>query len=166
VLSVKANQPVAVGYDEQVDGGHGCIETHQVWSTAALEGVGACERWPGLSSLVLVESILPLGVEENVERRDYSSSLPGTTDNEARRLNRMMRAHWEIENRVHWVLDVAMGEDANRARKGEGAQNLALMRKLALKLLHQEQSVTLGIAAKQKQAGWDHDYLLKILSQT
>ena len=59
-----------------------------------------------------------------------------------------------------------MGEDVNRTRKGESAQNLALMRKLALNLLRHEHSVPVGIAAKQKRAGWDHDYLLKILSQT
>jgi predicted transposase YbfD/YdcC len=81
-------------------------------------------------------------------------------------LNQVMRTHWEIENRVHWVLDVAMGEDSNRTRKGESAQNLALIRKLALNLLRQAPSVKGGIAAKQKRAGWDHDYLLKILSQT
>ncbi len=61
---------------------------------------------------------------------------------------------------------MAMGEDINRARKGESAQNLALIRKLALNLLRQERSVQVGIAAKQKRVGWDHDYLLKILSQT
>lgn len=157
---------MAVGYDEQVDGGHGRIETRRVWRTAGLDGVGACERWPGLSSLVLVESIRQLGAEERVERRYYISSLPGTTNTDAKRLNRVIRTHGEIENRVHWVLDVAMGEDANRARQGESAQHLALMRKLALNLLRQEKSVPLGIAAKQKRAGWDHDYLLKILSQT
>jgi predicted transposase YbfD/YdcC len=81
-------------------------------------------------------------------------------------LNRVIRTHWEFENRVHWVWDVAMGEEANRTRKGESAQNLALVRKLALNLLRQEKSVAVGIAAKQKRAGWDHDYLLKILSQT
>jgi predicted transposase YbfD/YdcC len=160
------DQPVAFGYDEQVDGGHGRIEIRRVWSTAVLDGLGACERWPALASLGMVESIRQLGAEESVEQRYYISSLPGTTDNDAKRLNCLIRTHWEIENRVHWVLDVAMGEDANRTRKGESAQNLALMRKLALNLLRQEQSVQVGIAAKQKRAGWDHDYLLKILSQT
>ena len=67
---------------------------------------------------------------------------------------------------MHWVLDVAMGEDTNRARKGESAQNLALIRKLALNLLRREASVPAGIAAKQKRASWDHTYLLKILAQT
>jgi hypothetical protein len=67
---------------------------------------------------------------------------------------------------VHWVLDVAMGEDTNRTRKGASAQNLALVRKLALHLWRRETSVKTGIAAKQKRAGWDHHYLLKILAQT
>jgi predicted transposase YbfD/YdcC len=159
-------QPVAFGHDEQVDGGHGRIETRRVWSTEALAGIVSGERWPGLTSLVRVESIRQLGDEARVERRYYLSSLPGATDDDAQRLNRVIRTHWEIENRVHWVLDVAMGEDVNRTRKGESAQNLALIRKLALNLLRQEPSVKVGIAAKQKRAGWDHDYLLKILSQT
>ena len=59
-----------------------------------------------------------------------------------------------------------MGEDVNRTRKGESARHLALIRKLTLTFLRQEHSVTVGIAAQQNRAGWDHDYLLKILSQT
>jgi predicted transposase YbfD/YdcC len=85
---------------------------------------------PGLSSLVLVESIRQLGAEERVKRRDYISSLPGTTDNAAKRLNSVIRMPWEIENRVPWVLDVAIGEEACCARESESAQTLALMRKL------------------------------------
>lgn len=188
VLSLKENQPnlhreceelfawlrgphpvdeeVVLGYDAQVDGGHGRIETRKVWSTEALEGLGACERWPGLTTLVLVESIRQVADQESIERRYYMSSLPGTTDDHAKRLSRVIRTHWEIENRVHWVLDVAIGEDTNRTRVGESAQNLALIRKLALNLLRRETSVPVGIAAKQKRAGWDHHYLLKILAQT
>jgi predicted transposase YbfD/YdcC len=160
------DQPVVFGYDAQVDGGHGRIETRRVWSTEALAGVVSGERWPGLTSLVMVESIRQLGEEESVEQRYYLSSLPGATDAAAKRFNSVIRTHWEIENRVHWVLEVAMGEDSNRARKGESAENLALIRKLALNLLRQEHSFTGGIAAKQQRAGWDHNYLLKILSQT
>jgi predicted transposase YbfD/YdcC len=160
------DQAVVLGYDAQVDGGHGRIETRQVWTTEALEGVGACERWPGLTTLVLVESTRQVADQESMERRYYISSLPGTTDEDAKRLSSVIRTHWEIENRVHWVLDVAMGEDANRTRAGESAQNLALIRKLALNLLRRETAVPVGIAAKQKRAGWDQNYLLKILAQT
>ena len=188
VLSLKANQPslyadcvelftwlkgphalddeIVLGADEQVDGGHGRVETRQVWCTSALEGVVSCERWPGLTSLVMVEATRHIGGHDQVEHRYYISSLPGATDADAKRLNSTVRTHWEIENRVHWVLDVAMAEDTNRTRKGESAQNLALIRKLALNLLRRETSVKTGFAAKQKRAGWDHNYLLKILAQT
>ena len=188
VLSLKENQPslyadcvelfawlkephpldeeVVLGLDEQVDGGHGRVETRQVWCTSALEGVVSCERWPGLTSLVMVESSRHIGGQDEVEQRYYISSLPGASDGDAKRLNSVIRTHWEIENRVHWVLDVAMAEDTNRTRKGESAQNLALVRKLALNLLRRETSVKTGFAAKQKRAGWDRNYLLKILAQT
>jgi predicted transposase YbfD/YdcC len=160
------DQPVTLGYDEQVDGDHGRSEIRRVWSTPIPEGLESCARWPGLTSAVMVESIRQLGEAESVEQRYYISSLPGTTQADAQRANRVIRTHWEIENRVHWVLDVAMGEDSNRTRNGESAQNLALIRKLALNLLRQEPSAQGGIAAKQKRAGWDQAYLLKILSLT
>ena len=188
VLSLKENQPslytdcvelfawlkgphaldeeIVLGADEQVDGGHGRVETRQVWCTSALEGVVSCERWPGLTSLVMVDSTRHIDAQDEVEQRYYISALPGATDADAKRLKDIIRTHWERENRVHWVLDVAMGEDTNRTRKGESAQNLALVRKLALNLLRRETSVKTGIAAKQKRAGWDHNYLLKILAQT
>jgi predicted transposase YbfD/YdcC len=72
-----------------------------VWSTEALEGVSSGERWAGLTSLVMVASIRQLGDEESGERRYYLSSLSGATDEDAQRLNRVIRTHWEIENRVH-----------------------------------------------------------------
>lgn len=159
-------QAVVLGYDAQVDGGHGRIETRLVWSTEALEGLSACERWPGLRTLVPVESTRQVAAQASMERRYYISSLPGTTDEDAKHLGGVIRTHWEIENRGHWVLDAAMGEDANRTRAGQSAQNLALIRKLALNLLRRETSVSVGIAAKQKRPGWDHDDLLKILAQT
>jgi len=188
VLSLKENQPnlyedcvelfawltgphpldeeIVLGKDEQVDGGHGRVETRHVWCTSALEGVVSSERWPGLRSLVMVEAIRHIDGHDQVEHRYYISSLPGATDADAKRLNSVIRTHWEVENRVHWVLDVAMAEDINRTRKGESAQNLALIRKLALNLLRRETSVKTGFAAKQKRAGWDRNYLLKILAQT
>jgi predicted transposase YbfD/YdcC len=159
-------EEVGLGYDEQGAGGHGRIETRKVWSTEALAGLGTCERWPGLATLVMVEATRQRGDQESMERRYYISALPGTTDKDAKRLNGVMRTHWAIEHRVHWVLDVAMGEETNRTRTGESAQNLAFIRKLALNLLRRETSVPAGIAAKQKRAGWDHSYLLKILAQT
>jgi predicted transposase YbfD/YdcC len=158
--------PVTLGYAAQVDGDHGRSEIRRVWSTPIPEGLESCTRGPGLPSLVLVESIRQLGEAESVEQRYDISSLPGTTHADAQRAHRVIRTHWESEHRVHWVRDVAMGEDNNRTRNGESAQNLALIRKLALNVLRQEPSAQGGIAAKQKRAGWDQAYLLKILSLT
>ena len=75
------------------------------------------------------------------------------------------RSHWSIENSLHWVLDMAFDEDHSRVRTGHADQNLAVMRHLALNLLKQERSAKVGIKAKRKKAGWDFDYLLKVLSQ-
>ena len=76
----------------------------------------------------------------------------------------LIRAHWSIENRCQWVLDVAFREDESRIRAGQ--ENIGLLRKIALDLLKQDQTTKRGIAAKRKKAGWDHDYLLRVVSGT
>ena len=74
------------------------------------------------------------------------------------------RGHWGIENQLHWVLDIAFREDDCRLRKGNGAQNFAVLRHIALTLLQQEQTLDRGIRTKRLRAGWDTDYLLKVLT--
>ncbi len=147
------DEEVVRGYPEQVAGGHGRIETRKVWRTEALAGLETCERWPGLATLVMGEATRQLGDRDSRERRYDISSLPGTTDYEAKRLTGVIRTQWDIEHRGHWVLDVAMGEDTNRTRTGESAQHLALIRTLALNLVRRETSVQAGIATPQKRAG-------------
>jgi hypothetical protein len=69
-----------------------------------------------------------------------------------------------IENKLHWYLDVGFREDESRIRKGQGSENMAVIRHIALNLLSQEKSCSRGKKAKRLKAGWDNDYLLKILS--
>ena len=72
-------------------------------------------------------------------------------------------AHWGIENKVHWMLDIAFREDESRLRMGNGQENMATLRRWALNLIRQETSVKMSIKTKRLKAGWDNDYLLKVL---
>jgi predicted transposase YbfD/YdcC len=103
-------------------------------------------------------------IEDKVtsETQYYISSLP----NAAKRILQVARSHWGIENSLHWVLDVAMGEDDSRVRKGHAPENLALLRRVALALLKQEKTAKVGVKAKRHKAGWDENYLMKVLGVT
>ena len=76
------------------------------------------------------------------------------------------RNHWGIENSLHWQLDVTFGEDRCRVRKGHGDANLSILRRTALSLLNNEKTAKVGIKNKRLTAGWDDDYLLKVLTAT
>lgn len=95
----------------------------------------------------------------SVERRYYISSLPA----KAAPLAQIVRSHWGIENSMHWVLDVAFREDDCRIRVGDAAQNFAILRRIGLNLLKKEKTTKLGINAKRLKAGWNVDYLGKVL---
>lgn len=72
--------------------------------------------------------------------------------------------HWEIENKVHWVLAIAFREDDRRIRKDNGAENFAVLRPIALNLLRQETTSKGSLKGRRKKAGWDNNYLLKVLT--
>ena len=74
-----------------------------------------------------------------------------------------MRAHWAIENSLHWVLDAAFDEDSNRTRKGHSDANLSVIRHIALNLIKTEKTSKVGIKIKRLKAGWDNDYLLRVI---
>ena len=98
--------------------------------------------------------------QTSVEQRYYISSL-GV---DVKRLREAIRGHWSIENSFHWVLDVVMREDDSRVREGEAAENLAIIRRLALNLLQQEKTLKRGVKTKRLKAALDESYLLKILN--
>ena len=148
---------------QEVHKGHGRIETRECWSTsdpAYLNLIRDRENWVGLRSIAMVVSTRMVGDKQTQKIRYYISSLPSDPE----RLLHVVRRHWAIENELHWVLDVAMNEDHSRVRKDQAPENLAVLRHIALNLLKQEKTAKGGIHAKQLQAAWKEDYLLKVLS--
>jgi predicted transposase YbfD/YdcC len=107
----------------------------------------------------MVESIREAKGEVKVTRRYYLSSLPL----DAMKLGRAVRDHWGVENNLHWRLDVYFGEDLSRGRTKNAAQNLALLRRLALNLFRKEETRKVSVKKKRFLAAADNQYLEKIL---
>ena len=151
--------------DIQTEKDHGRIETRRCLVTNDVDWLQEQhQHWSGLQSLIMIESTREIigrnsTGHASVERRYYISSLPA----KAALLGKTVRAHWGIENSIHWVLDVAFREDDCRIRIGEAAQNFAILRRIALNLLKSDTTTKLGVANKRLKAGWNVDYLGKLL---
>ena len=182
VLAVKDNQPTLhqevqrvmdeartaptprpVDYHETIEKGHGRMEVRRVWRTDRVNWLRDQDHWPGLATLVLVESEQTIDNKTTRQQRHYISSVAGVS---AKRMARVIRQHWGIENSLHWVLDMAFDEDSCRMRLGHAARNMALLRKIALNLLKQDKTINAGIQSKRLKAGWDDQYRIKILAGT
>jgi predicted transposase YbfD/YdcC len=179
LLSLKDNQPllhqevasyfddalgsgVELPYHENVDKGHGRLEVRRVWTSTDIGWMSVRKRWKGLQSLVMVERERQVGEKTSKERAYFLSSQPF---DRAERAAYLVRGHWGIENGLHWVLDMVFDEDHSRIRQRRAAQNFALLRKLALSLLKNEPTDgKKSVARKRKRAGWDHEYLFKVLA--
>lgn len=154
------HDPKALAYYETTEKDHGRIEIRRYWQSDRLDWFADRSKWEGLASVGMVESERQIpGKSVTLERRYFLSSLSLDT----KRFAGAVRGHWSIENNLHWVLDVQFGEDQSRARFGYAAENLAALRRLALNLLKRETTKKRGIKGKQKNAGWDHAYLLRLL---
>jgi predicted transposase YbfD/YdcC len=154
--------PKTLGFHETVEKDHGRIETRRYWQSDQLDWFADRSRWESLRSVGIVESVRDIKGPSQTERRYFLSSLPL----DAPRFARAVRGHWSVENQLHWVLDVQFGEDQSRVRTGFAAENLATLRRLALNLLKRETTKKRGIKGKQKNAGWNHAYLLRLLGVT
>ncbi len=164
------SNPIADAYTDcdvdsvqTVEKDHGRIETRQAITLSGTDCIGSLRNansFANLQTVVKVTAERDINDEVSVESRYYISSL----DSDAEKLLDATRTHWGIENCVHWVLDVAFREDECRIRKENGAHNFAILRRIALNLLKQENSVKLGIHNKRLNAAWDTNYLTKVLS--
>jgi len=144
------------------DGDHGRIEIRGHWYTEDVAWLLERHDWPGLKGLGMVRRTRTVGSgTPSVETHYY---LSGMTHGGALRFAEGIRNHWAVENKLHWILDVAFDEDRCRARMGHAAENFAIIRQAALNLIKQEKTAKVGTKTKRKMCGWDHNYLLLVLS--
>lgn len=176
VLAVKGNQgrlhtdirdtfsvsTIMVDHAQTSERGHGREETRECTVTDDLSHIRDIDRWDGLKSVVKVTSTRTIDGKMSTATRYYMSSLSP----DATKLLSVVRAHWQVENGLHWTLDIAFREDESRARIGHAAKNLALVRKIALNLIRQETKTKGSVRTKRLRAGWNFDYLLDILGIT
>jgi predicted transposase YbfD/YdcC len=144
---------------ETTDKAHGRIENRKCSVLSAEHLPEFKLKWKGLESIIMIESIRTIADKSSLEKRYYiSSHLPN-----AEILEPMVRKHWGIENQLHWSLDITFREDDCRVRKGNAAGNFSILRHIAINLLNKETTAKVGLKIKRHNAGWDHNYLAKIL---
>ena len=144
---------------ESTEKAHGRLEARRVIALDVEDRLTERQTWPGLRSIVRVESQRTVQGKMSEEVRYYISSLPP----DATILAGKIRGHWGIENSQHWTLDMSFNEDRARTRKKNAPDNFALLRRIALNLLKAEKSKKRSVRAKRLKAGWDNAYLLKVL---
>jgi len=200
LLAVKANQPTLLAEVNalfktipepqvdrfgDVDKGHGRIEKRDVAVVREVDWLGGDRRFPGelrlpdVAAIIRVETRTQLKDRSRFETRYFITSSKAS----AEALANAIRAHWLIENQLHWTLDVTFNEDQSRLRKGHGAKNMAVVRHFAMNLLRQAhedlrpQKTGLrrktnkppaqrqtSIKTKRKLASWSTDYLEAVLT--
>ena len=143
-----------------VDKGHGRVETRTCWQTDGIGWFEDRDKWAGLRSVCMVESVVyDMATKETTrETRFFISSLPV----DPKRALEAIRAHWGIEA-MHWTLDMDFDEDRSRARTEDIAENLAMLRHVVINVLRLDKSLFGGISVKRKELTWDDDKLLKLM---
>lgn len=179
VLSVKDNQPRLLediqlsfaqgfetefaglehSYHQEIHKGHGRVERHSVYTILHPETIRDLELWRDLKAITLVVSETEVvGKETTTEARYYIGSKVA----KAKAYARYVRGHWGIENGLHWVLDVCFDEDGCRMRTDHSAENMALLRRLALCLLKRHGAKG-SVRGKRLQSGWNNDFVVGVL---
>jgi len=140
---------------------HGRVETRRYTLVSARDPLFFELRWPGLRGIGKIEVTRTTNNQVEYSTRYFLTSLHYE---DIDIFMEAVRKHWQIEIDLHWSLDVSFREDHCQVRLGHAAENLALIRRIALNLLKQEQTHRNGIGCRRKTAGWDNQYLLKVLT--
>jgi predicted transposase YbfD/YdcC len=176
ILAVKGNQPqllehiqdefkfgktIKTAISEDLD--HGRIETRKCSIISNFDFIPPNNNWDKLTSIMKIESTREFKNSDKLTEtatRYYISSLKANPQD----FQNAIRSHWSIENKLHWMLDVAFSEDASRKRAGNATQNFSILNKIALNLLKKDAKAKVGVKSRRLKAALSNDYLLKILN--
>jgi predicted transposase YbfD/YdcC len=153
----------AENFFDAFDDSHGRTVRRRVWTITNLKLIPQLTKWPDLQSVIVVETIRAAypGASITSDYRIYISSLIRS----ATVFVVMIRQHWDIENKLHWSLDVTFNEDRCRIRKDSAPENIVALRHIALNLLRQEHTHRMSLRQKRLLCGLDEHYLLTVLSR-
>ena len=148
---------------EDIDKGHGRIESRKCFVSSQLEWLEQKEEWAGLKTIAMIEETREWNGKLSTEQRFFIASVPPV----AERIASAVRSHWLIENGLHWTLDVVFNEDQSCVRKDNAGENMALVRHISLNMLNNTKKQTKDISLKglRKKAGWGNQTLSFILGQ-
>lgn len=145
---------------EEYDKGHGRIECRKCWATSELKELSSIGKWAGLKSAILIQSERTIKGKTTIEQRYYISSLEAN----AEKLSQAIRAHWEVENKLHWVLDLTFNEDGSRIYKDNGPEIMTQARKLGLNLVNQARG-KLSVRRMQNKMKMSAEFLFNLVGQ-
>jgi len=146
---------------EKEETGHGRKETRRIYTANNVDFLPQKKQWKGLKTIVCVYSERQIGEKISKENRYFITSLSFS----AQEIGEIIRKHWSIENSLHWVLDMSFGEDQSRIRKGNGPENMAILRHCSLNMIRAYKTKRQSIKGLRKQAAWDEKILKGILDK-
>jgi predicted transposase YbfD/YdcC len=156
----KEQVPAGLERFETVDGDHGRVEVRRYATNSDIDWLQGKENWVGLKTITQVERERLVDGKVSIETSYYISSL----GRDVQKIARAIRGHWQIENSLHWVLDMTFDEDRCRVRKDHAPANMAILRHIVLNKIKQEKTFKGSVQTKRLKAGWENNYMLKILS--
>ena len=148
-------------YHETLDKGHGRLEIRRYWVTDDIRCLAGLGSWSGLKSIVMVEAERTQREKTTLEKRYFISSLP----KDAPRHAHAIRSHWAIENSLHWVLDVTFSEDRCRTRTKNAPENMAIMRRMCINVLHKIRGSKDSLKGMRMRASCNDNNLFRYLHE-
>ncbi len=145
------------------DDTHGRLVRRRVFVSTDAAALDALSGWPGLRSVLAIESIGRVNSAPTKVESEIRYLLTSCPDDPAV-LGQAIRSHWAVENALHWVLDVTFREHDSRVRDRAAARNLALLCKIALNIVGRDRTSKASVRARRKKAAWNDAYMLKLLA--